>query len=165
MDTLELQSLVSGNKPVGIIPVLKNALYKLNNLLKDLKIEYTVTGTLALDILGMPIEYVPGDIDVQVQSLNSDQLNELLRLQYLSGFEARKNYSTECLSFYIDRVKINVLLVNRQSFTDCIPVQLFEHESPIYIQNIKQALACKMKLGRQKDYKYLNTLIHNMSAL
>lgn len=43
---------------------LKTALFKLDTLLKSLDIDYVITGTLALDILGAPIDYTPNDIDV-----------------------------------------------------------------------------------------------------
>ena len=56
---------------------LKTALFKLDTLLKSLDIDYVITGTLALDILGAPIDYMPNDIDVQVWDLSDSQKVEL----------------------------------------------------------------------------------------
>lgn len=144
---------------------LKTALFKLDNLLKSLEIDYVVTGTLALDILGVPIDYMPQDIDVQVCDLTDGQKAELQRLHDLAGINSNEAYKSMCFSFLINGIKVNVIVIDSIMPTYDIPVQLNDLHT-INVQKVKYALAEKANLKRIKDDKYIKTLgINILSCL
>lgn len=136
---------------------LKTALIKLDNLLKSLEIDYVVTGTLALDILGVPVDYMPQDIDVQVCDLTDGQKAELQRLHDLAGINSNEAYKSMCFSFLINGIKVNVIVIDSIMPTYGIPVQLNDLHT-INVQEVKYALAEKANLKRIKDDKYIKTL-------
>ena len=136
---------------------LKTALFKLDNLLKSLEIDYVVTGTLALDILGVPVDYMPQDIDVQVCDLTDGQKAELQRLHDLAGINSNEAYKSICFSFLINGIKVNVIVIDSIMPTYGIPIQLNDLHT-INVQEVKYALAEKANLKRIKDDKYIKTL-------
>lgn len=139
---------------------LKTALFKLDNLLKSLEIDYVVTGTLALDILGVPVDYMPQDIDVQVCDLTDGQKAELQRLHDLAGINSNEAYKSMCFSFLINGIKVNVIVIAIMP-TYGIPIQLNDLHT-INVQEVKYALAEKANLKRIKDDKYIKTLGTNI---
>lgn len=143
---------------------LKTALFKLDTLLKSLDIDYVITGTLALDILGAPIDYMPNDIDVQVWDLSDSQKAELQRLHDLAGITTNETYDSMCFSFLINGIKVNIIVVQSTLPTYGVPVQ-FNDLHIINVQEIRYALADKMKLHRPKDIKYRDTILTNILSL
>ena len=60
---------------------IKEALFKLDDFCNANKIEYTVTGTVALAMLGVPAN--PNDIDIKVFNLKEEQEEKLKEIQLL----------------------------------------------------------------------------------
>lgn len=143
---------------------LKEALFKLDTLLKSLDIDYVITGTLALDILGAPIDYMPNDIDVQVWDLSKEQRAELQRLHDLAGINSNEAYDSICFSFLINGIKINVIAISSMMVTYGVPVQINDLHT-VNVQEIKYALADKMKLRRPKDIEYRDAILTNILSL
>lgn len=153
--------------------IQKSTLFKLNAFCKANEIEYVITGTMALDLLGMPIAHIPQDIDIKVFHLTEEQKAKLNELQLLSGLAPdNENYWGTCYNFLIDGVKVNAIvddadhgLMNAQS----IIVELFDdmHDYPaiIPVQKAGFALAAKAQLNRPKDKNYMLKLISNIASL
>lgn len=153
---------------------MKKTLFKLDDFCNANSIEYTVTGTVALSLLGVPCNATPQDIDIKVFHLTEEQRVKLTELQFLSGLNyTDKNYKSDCFSFYIEGVKINAIVDNTQDyneiFNERVRLSLTDEESAKYhtigVQKIVFALNAKMKLGRLKDYKYMQNLIHNLTTI
>lgn len=71
---------------------MKEVLFKLDKFCRDNNIEYAVTGTAALSLLGVPSNFVPQDIDIKVFHLTEEQAKKLEELQFLSGFKKNEHY-------------------------------------------------------------------------
>lgn len=149
---------------------MKEVLFKLNKFCKDNNIEYVVTGTTALSLLGVPSHFVPQDIDIKVFHLTEEQAKKLEELQFLSGLK-NENYShSRCFSFIIDGVKINAVIDYGDIFgQDVVSVNYVDENQKkhhtISVQLVKFALADKMKLERIKDKTYMLDLIANLAQL
>ena len=139
-------------------------LFKLNEFCAANKIEYMVTGTVALALLGVPSNFAPQDVDIKVFHLTEEQRNKLSELQFLAGL---KNDSL-CYSFFIDGIKINAIVDNTQDYDTILDMEVrlslqdkkHAKHHIIGVQKVEYALIDKMKLGRVKDYKYIQNLIH-----
>ena len=142
-------------------------LFKLNEFCAANKIEYMVTGTVALALLGVPSNFAPQDVDIKVFHLTEEQRNKLSELQFLAGLK-NDNYESLCYSFFIDGIKINAIVDNTQDYDTILDMgvslslQDKKHAKHhiIGVQKVEYALIDKMKLGRVKDYKYIQNLIH-----
>ena len=97
---------------------IKEALFKLNDFCNANRIEYMVTGTTALAMLGVPSN--PQDIDIKVFHLKEEQEAKLKELQFLSGFENENYEGGECYSFVIGEVKINAIIDKTESYDEII---------------------------------------------
>ena len=142
-------------------------LFKLNGFCAANKIEYMVTGTVALALLGVPSNFAPQDVDIKVFHLTEEQRNKLSELQFLAGLK-NDNYESLCYSFFIDGIKINAIVDNTQDYDTILDMEVSlslqdkKHAKHhiIGVQKVEYALIDKMKLGRVKDYKYIQNLIH-----
>lgn len=142
-------------------------LFKLNEFCAANKIEYMVTGTVALALLGVPSNFAPQDVDIKVFHLTEEQRNKLSELQFLAGLK-NDNYESLCYSFFIDGIKINAIVDNTQDYDTIFDMEVSlllqdkKHAkyNMIGVQKVEYALIDKMKLGRVKDYKYIQNLIH-----
>lgn len=142
-------------------------LFKLNEFCAANKIEYMVTGTVALALLGVPSNFAPQDVDIKVFHLTEEQKNKLSELQFLAGLK-NENYEGTCYSFFIDGVKINAIVDNIQDYDIILSMEvnlsLQDEKRAKYhrigVQKVEYALIDKMKLGRAKDYKYMQNFIH-----
>lgn len=149
---------------------MKKILFKLNEFCCANRIEYVVTGTVALSLLGVPSSFAPQDIDIKIFHLTKEQKDKLLELQFLSGL-GNENYKGGCYSFYINGVKVNAIIDNTQSYDEisnmavCLSLQDKEQEKyyTISVQKVALAIKDKMRLGRLKDYDYMQNLIHNLT--
>lgn len=149
---------------------IQEALFKLDDFCKSNQIEYIVTGTVALTMLGIPSN--PHDIDIKVFHLKEEQKAKLKELQLLAGFE-KENYEGECYTFIIGGIKINAIVDYTESYDeiasqyvslDVIDEAKAKHRS-IGVQLIILALKDKMKLRRNKDRAYMLSLIANLVSL
>ena len=142
-------------------------LFKLNEFCAANKIEYMVTGTVALALLGVPSNFAPQDVDIKVFHLTEEQRNKLSELQFLAGLK-NDNYESLCYSFFIDGIKINAIVDNTQDYDTILDMEVSlslqdkKHAKHhiIGVQKVEYALIDKMKLGRVKNYKYIQNLIH-----
>lgn len=146
---------------------MKEILFKLNEFCGANKIEYMVTGTVALSLLGVPSNFAPQDVDIKIFHITEEQRHKLSELQFLSGLN-NENYKDQCYSFYINDVKVNAIIDNTQSYDEisnmgvCISLQdekQAKHHT-IDVQKVAFAIRDKMRLGRLKDYEYMQNLIH-----
>ena len=150
---------------------IKEALFKLDDFCKVNKIEYMVTGTTALDMLGVPSN--PQDIDIKVFHLKEEQKAKLKELQFLSDLGNENYEESTCYSFVIGGVKINAIIDKTESYDEIISKEVVldiideshaKHHL-IGIQLVALALKDKMKLGRCKDKEYMLNLIANFASL
>lgn len=151
---------------------MKKVLFKLNEFCGANRIEYAVTGTTALSLLGVPSRFVPQDIDIKVFHLTEEQSKKLEELQFLSGLKNENYDHGQCFSFIIDGVKINAIIDKTKSYDEIcnqnVCINYFDEERKKYhlinVQLVNLALADKMKLNRRKDKTYLIDLIHNLTS-
>lgn len=153
---------------------IKEALFKLNDFCNANRIEYMVTGTTALAMLGVPSN--PQDIDIKVFHLKEEQEAKLKELQFLSDL-GNKNYEeSTCYSFVIGGVKINAIIDKTESYDEIISkgvvldiIDIIEESHAkhrlINVQLVALALKDKMKLRRDKDKTYMLNLIANLASL
>lgn len=149
---------------------IKEALFKLNDFCNANRIEYMVTGTTALAMLGVPSN--PQDIDIKVFHLKEEQEAKLKELQFLSGLD-KENYEGGCYSFMIDGIKINAIIDKTESYDEIISKEVVldiideSHAKHHFIgvQLVALALKDKMKLRRDKDKTYMLNLIANLASL
>lgn len=149
---------------------IKEALFKLDDFCNANKIEYMVTGTVALAMLGVPSN--PNDIDIKVFNLKENQEAKLKELQFLAGLD-KENYEGGCYSFAISGIKVNALVDNVKSYDEVLPqkvtMDLIDKSQAkhrlINIQPVFPALMDKMKLRRDKDKTYMLNLINKLSSL
>ena len=148
----------------------KEILFKLNEFCGANRIEYMVTGTVALSLLGVPSNFAPQDIDIKIFHLTKEQKDKLIELQFLSGLN-NENYKDKCFSFYIGETKINAIIDNTKNYDTifgmsvCLSLQDEKQAKyhAINVQKVALAIRDKMKLGRLKDYEYMQNLIHNLT--
>lgn len=149
---------------------IKEALFKLNDFCNANRIEYMVTGTTALAMLGVPSN--PQDIDIKVFHLKEEQEAKLKELQFLSGLD-KENYEGGCYSFMIGGIKINAIIDKTESYDEIISKEVVldiideshaKHHL-IGVQLVVLALKDKMRLRRDKDKTYVLNLIANLTSL
>ena len=152
---------------------MKEVLFKLNEFCKANRIEYAVTGTTALSLLGVPSRFLPQDIDIKVFHLTGEQAKKLEELQFLSGFKSDDYGNSQCFSFIVDGVKINAIIDKTKDYDEIcgqnVCINYIDEERKkhhlISVQLVNLALADKMKLNRNKDKAYLIDLINNLTSL
>ena len=153
---------------------IKEALFKLNDFCNANRIEYMVTGTTALAMLGVPSN--PQDIDIKVFHLKEEQEAKLKELQFLSGLENENYEEGKCYSFVIGGIKINAIIDKTESYDEIISkgvvldiIDIIEDSHAnhylINVQLVALALKDKMKLRRDKDKTYMLDLIANLASL
>lgn len=149
---------------------IKEALFKLNDFCNVNRIEYMVTGTTTLAMLGVPSN--PQDIDIKVFHLKEEQKAKLKELQFLSGLD-KENYEGGCYSFMIGGIKINAIIDKTESYDEIISKEVVldiideshaKHHL-IGVQLVVLALKDKMRLRRDKDKTYMLNLIANLTSL
>lgn len=151
---------------------IKEVLFKLDDFCNANKIEYTVTGTVALAMLGVPSN--PNDIDIKVFHLKEEQEAKLKELQFLSGLSKENyEYESKCYTFEVCGIKVNALVDSTESYDemlsqkvtlDIIDEAQAKHRL-IGVQLVFLALKDKMKLKRHKDKTYMLNLIANLASL
>lgn len=150
---------------------IKEALFKLDDFCNANRIEYMVTGTTALDMLGVPSN--PQDIDIKVFHLKEEQKAKLKELQFLSSLGNENYEESTCYSFVIGGVKINAIIDKTESYDEIISkevvLDIIEESHAkhhlIGVQLVALALKDKMKLRRCKDKEYMLNLIANLASL
>ena len=150
---------------------IKEALFKLDDFCNANKIEYTVTGTVALAMLGVPSN--PNDIDIKVFHLKEEQEAKLKELQFLSGLTNDNYKEGKCYTFEVFGVKVNAIVDNTENYSEILSQEVSldiidearaKHHL-IGVQLVFSALQDKMKLRRPKDKTYMLNLIANLASL
>lgn len=149
----------------------KDALFKLNEFCGINKIEYALTGTCALAILGVPSDVIPGDLDIIVYHADDNTIRKFGELDLLAGFGKKEYLDKETFTFVVYGIKVNVMLDNKSSYKDMdrelISVTLIDEVRStrhlISVQTMQYAWAAKMKLNRPKDVKYALNVINLLS--
>lgn len=169
MDIIKLSDILL-LKNIDNMMKIKEALFKLNDFCNVNRIEYMVTGTTALAMLGVPSN--PQDIDIKVFHLKEEQKAKLKELQFLSGLD-KENYEGGCYSFMIGGIKINAIIDKTESYDEIISKEVVldiideshaKHHL-IGVQLVVLALKDKMRLRRDKDKTYMLNLIANLTSL
>lgn len=150
---------------------IKEALCRLDDFCNENKIEYTVTGTVALAMLGVPSD--PNDIDIKVFHLKEEQEAKLKELQFLSGLDNDNYGKGKCYTFEVFGVKVNALVDNTEDYLEIlsqqvtlkIPDEFQVKYRLINVQLVFPALKDKMKLRRHKDKTYMLNLIAKLASL
>ena len=150
---------------------IQKALFKLDDFCVINKIEYIVTGTLALSMLGIPSD--PQDIDIKVFHIKEEQKAKLKELQFLSGLGNENYEDSTCYSFMIGDVKINAIIdktedhdkILEQMVTVGMRDKTIVKSRLINVQLVIFALKDKMRLKRLKDKTYMLNLINNLASL
>ena len=145
----------------------KDALFKLDTFLEKNKIEYAVTGTCALSLLGVPSNSRPKDIDIKIYHADERIINKLKELDFLYGNPSVYE-GTSTFTFSIAGIKVNAMLDNESSYDDMdhklIGIVLnnpgTKNRHWINVQTMQYAWAAKMKLGRTKDVAYAMEVIN-----
>lgn len=143
------------------------ALSKLNGFCTKNGIRYTVTGTVALFLLGLPANRPPQDIDILVFNLTEEQLKKLKELETLSGYENENYDDCKSFTFTVNGVKVNAICETKRS--PCVRLE-FATNTPdgkcfVNVQLVYSALEAKMKLGRDKDKTYMLNLVNYLTSL
>ena len=150
---------------------IKEALFKLDDFCNANKIEYIVTGTVALAMLGVSSN--PNDIDIKVFHLKEEQEAKLKELQFLSGLSKENYEDSKCYSFMVGGTKVNALVDNTENYDEILSQEVTldiideaqaKHRL-IGVQLVFLALKDKMKLKRHKDKTYMLNLIANLAQL
>lgn len=149
---------------------IKEVLFKLDDFCTANKIEYIVTGTVALAMLGVPSN--PNDIDIKVFHLKEEQEAKLKELQFLSS-PGKENYEGKCYTFEICGIKVNALIDNTESYDEIayqkVTLDIIDKAQAahrlINVQPVFLALKDKMNLKRCKDKTYMLNLIANLALL
>lgn len=152
---------------------MKKVLFKLNEFCTANRIEYILTGTAALSLLGVPSNFVPQDMDIKIFHITDEQRAKLEELQFLSGLKNENYENSACYSFMIDNTKINVIVDNEYDYdriaAQTVDVRIIDEKEAAHhfigVQRVDLALTDKMKLKRSKDYKYMHNLIHILTGL
>ena len=151
----------------------EKVLFRLNEYCVKNKIEYAVTGTCALDLLGVPSSFCPKDVDIVIYHPNDSIISKLKELEDFSGFEKAEYPDTVCYSFLVKGVKVNAIIDSLSSYDDIardtVSLSVTDEKRAkhhlISVHSVWKAWASKMKLGRPKDISYALDIIHTLSTI
>ena len=149
---------------------MKEVLYKLDALCNSLKVEYALTGTAALSLVGFPTSYRPQDIDILVTNSTEEQRNEFSKLQFLASKDKPDYSNTICYSFNIEGVKVNTIITTDSRdklIEESNMVSLLSKYGlfSIRVQKVDKALEAKVKLGRVKDKEFIWDSVNTLLAI
>lgn len=138
------------------------ALFKLNDFCNNHKIEYAITGTCALSILGMPAAHEPDDIDIVVFHPTDAVVGALKELENLSAYPKKEYEDCITYTFEVNGVKVNAMIDPKSSYEDMgrdlLTVDIIDkvacRHHLICAQRVNKAWTAKMALARPKDVAY-----------
>ena len=152
---------------------IRETLLRLNDFFSAYNIEYAVTGTTALYLLGAytGTNEMPHDIDLRVTRLTDEQKKAIEQQQTISGRKSKDYGGQVCYTFECNSVLINVLVVDDVTSVsfDSVKVEIADFmngkRALVNVQDVYCALREKMKLGRAKDKNFMLGLIASLSNL
>lgn len=141
---------------------IKIVLADIHSLCQENDIEYCVTGTLALELLGLTMSTPPGDIDILVKE---SDFKKFSLADYFSGEETSADYNTQCYTFKArNGCKVNILMRAEPILYHLGLLYPFSSSMQVIpVQPLTYALQAKFKLGRYKDYEYFARIIKLLS--
>lgn len=152
---------------------IRETLLRLNDFFSAYNIEYAVTGTTALYLLGAYTgkHEGPHDIDLRVTRLTDEQKKAIEQQQTLSGRKSKDYGDQVRYTFECNSVLVNVLVVddvNSVSF-DSVKVEIADFvngkRALVNVQNVYNSLREKIRLGRPKDNDFMVGLIASLSNI
>lgn len=151
----------------------EKVLFRLNEYCVKNKIEYAVTGTCALDLLGVPSSFCPKDVDIVIYHPTDTIIAKLKELEDFSGFEKAEYPDVVCYSFLVKGVKVNAMIDSLSSYDDIardtVSLSVTDEKRAkhhlLSVHSVWKAWALKMKLGRAKDISYALDIIHTLSTI
>lgn len=152
---------------------IRETLLRLNDFFSAYNIEYAVTGTSALYLLGAYAakNEWPHDIDLRVNRLTDEQKKAIEQQQTLSGRKLKDYGNQVCYTFECNSILVNVLVVDDTDSVsfDSVKVEIADFvngkRALMNVQDVYNALREKMKLGRPKDKDFMLGLIASLSNL
>ena len=153
---------------------IRETLVRLNDFFSAYNIEYAVTGTTALYLLGAYIgkNEMPHDIDLRVTRLLTDEQKKAIEQQQALSGRKLKDYGDQvCYTFECNSILVNVLVVDDVTSVsfDSVKVEIADFvngkRALVNVQDVYNALREKMKLGRTKDKDFMLGLIASLSNL
>lgn len=148
---------------------MKNTLFKVNHFCIANGIDYVLTGTAALSVLGIPLPDRPADLDILIVNPNQDSLNKLKDLESLSGITPVEYPDHKCFTFYVNGDKVNAIISKNRPVDDFITVSLTDNQTErphfIKVHQVHPTLQAKMRLGRPKDSHFMVGLINYLTSL
>lgn len=148
---------------------MKNTLFKVNHFCAVNGIDYAVTGTTALSILGIPLRNRPADLDILIINPNPDSFNKLKDLESLSGITPVEYPDHKCFTFYVNGDKVNAIISKNRPVDDFITVSLTDNQTEqphfIKVHRVHPALQAKMRLGRPKDSRFMFEFINYLTSM
>lgn len=149
----------------------EKVLFRLNEYCVKHKIEYAVTGTCALDLLGVPSSSCPKDVDIVIYHPNDSIISKLKELEDFSGLEKAEYPDVVCYSFLVKGVKVNAMIDSASSYDDIthdtVTLRVTDEKCAkhhlLSVHSVWKAWGLKMKLGRAKDMSYALDIIHILS--
>lgn len=158
----------AGLLALAMPPQFIDALDILTDLCGAHKLEWVLSGTCALELLGLFNKAFPDDIGIKVYNATPEQLKWLKELNSMTRKSKNQCYAeNSCFTFYIKDIKINAL-IEKPTDRDIMLYQslpIIIHNNIIRIQRAQFALTDKMNLRRPKDIAYIINLINNLSSL
>lgn len=152
---------------------LRETLLRLNDFFSAYNIEYDVTGTTALYLLGAYAgkHEMPHDIDLRVTRLTDEQKKAIEQQQTISGRKSKDYGDQVCYTFECNSVLINVLVVDDSTSVlyGGVKVEIADFvngkRALVNVQDVYNSLREKIKLGRPKDKDFMLGLIASLSNL
>lgn len=159
------------------------ALFTLNKIMRYNNINYVITGTIGLALLGIPQQCMPNDIDIVAFNLTGDQKKVLETLQRAYCYKKTEEYKdSACYTIEVLGVKVNVIAETFKPkrdtefpgfpeytiFPNSVAVNIMENEREIHLLKVmpfEESLRRKMKLNRFKDKQYMLDLIKNLASI
>lgn len=152
---------------------IRETLVLLNDFLSSHDINYEVTGTTALYLLGAYIgkNEMPHDIDLRVTRILTDEQKKAIEQQQALSGRKLKNYGDQvCYTFECNSILVNVFVVDVAPVSfDSVKVEIMDFvnmkRALVNVQDVYNSLREKMKLGRPKDKDFMLGLIASLSNL
>lgn len=148
------------------------ALFKLNNFCNNHKIEYAVTGTCALSILGAPAAHEPDDIDIIIFHPTDAIVGALKELENPSVYPKVEYEKSITYTFEVGGVKVNTMIDPKSSYEDMdrdlLTIDMIDkvacRHHLICVQKMYKAWTAKMALARPKDVAHAVQVINFLTT-
>ena len=149
--------------------VLLDDVLLLHEFLSKNRLEYVITGTVALSLYGLlPNDYLPHDIDVQIFALYYDYERICSILERIENYcgEEKPTYEeseTKIYGFYVGNNSVSVNVFVHKQGISCDDYNIIVlNEQFIKVHKVMNVLRYKYAMKREKDYSFHLDLIKKM---